>query len=174
MATKYAMKFIHAFASGLLLSGAVLAIVMICWRLEGKTLVSVQSDSMSPTLKTGDAAVVQSKHASLLRAGQVVAFSSSHDNDVIVSHRIIGTDLSTNSLRTQGDALDNPDPVVPASRVKGQIVAVMPKFGYVLNLFRSTAGLLFLIYIPAAFILFQELDGLRTKLFRKTYRLERA
>ncbi len=84
----------------------------------------VSSDSMEPTLQTGDGYVLVP--AGEIQEGDVVTFRSPRDGE-LVTHRVVGVD--SERLTTKGDANEATDqaagaPPVPKSAVVGEVLTV--------------------------------------------------
>jgi signal peptidase len=105
----------------------------------------VTSDSMEPTLQTGDAYLVSTLGTA--EEGDVVTFQSP-EREGFVTHRVV--DVTDEGLITKGDANPSTDqaggaPPVPRSAVLGEAVTVggvllvLPGFGALLSLLGSNA-----------------------------------
>jgi signal peptidase I len=126
------------------------------WRLQGKTVLSVESNSMVPTFQRGDAVIVDSTLAKR-QIGQVVSFQSTSGDDVIISHRLIAADDRRNQYVTQGDALNTPDAALHKEAMVGTVTGVLPGFGVMLQFMRSPMGLTASVYAPCSWLLYHEL-----------------
>jgi len=111
---------------------------------------------MTPAFAAGDAVVVHKANVSELRVGEIVSYHSPADPRVVVSHRLVSIDYITGRLITKGDHNDLQDIPFPSNQVIGQVVGIVPHFGRVLDWLHEPAGLIVLIYTPAAFILVSE------------------
>jgi signal peptidase I len=158
-------RYVYRFAAwlgagifGSLLVGAlVLALCLGYWRLHGQQVVSVESNSMQPTFNKGDALLVESKPVHALRTGQVISFTDPRTHAVSISHRLVAIDAAADRFTTQGDATNQPDPVLSGQDITGQAVAVLPAFGTVLQQARSPLGLALSVYVPCAFLAYREI-----------------
>lgn len=126
----------------------------------GHPVMTVLSDSMTPTFRAGDLIVedpVTSK-AAQLGVGDVITFRAG-DSGELVTHRIVRVRGSAADgsirYRTQGDANNALDitPVTP-EQVVGVYLWRIPYAGYVIDATRSQTGMSLLIFIPGALLLF--------------------
>jgi signal peptidase len=93
-----------------------------------KFLVTVTSNSMEPTLKKGDIAII--KNVEDIRVGDIIVFESRGD---LYIHRVVGIDQEY--YITKGDAYSYPDlGKINRERILGKVVAKIPYLGY-LNIF---------------------------------------
>jgi signal peptidase len=124
-------------------------------RVAGRPLLTVLSDSMTPTFKAGDIVLEKSVEgrADELPVGTVITFRAPNG---LVTHRIVRVEGAGPEVayRTQGDANN----VVDATPVRpDQVVGVyawhVPYAGYVLNELRTPRGLSVLVFALALFML---------------------
>lgn len=120
----------------------------------------VKSGSMEPTIPTGSVVIVAP--ATQYVANDVVTFGKDTKAEIPTTHRIISVNPSTSSglvtYVTKGDANEEQDPTpVARSEVIGKVWAHVPYMGYVLDFARQPWGFTFMIGIPAALIIFDEL-----------------
>ena len=127
-------------------------------RIAGHPVLTVLSDSMTPTFKAGDLVVDRpaSGPATGLHVGDAITFKTGASGQLI-THRIIAVDTSDTgaiSFRTQGDANNAPDaqPVAP-EQVVGVYSARIPYAGYALQAAHSRTGLFLLIVAPVLVLL---------------------
>jgi signal peptidase len=94
------------------------------------TLVSGMS--MSPAMVTGDIAITKDVAAEAVEVGDVIRFRD-EQSGVYIIHRVIAihTDGGEMQFITQGDANNALDPPVPASRLEGKAIFVVPKIGWI-------------------------------------------
>jgi signal peptidase len=126
-------------------------------RIAGHPVLTVLSDSMTPTFKAGDLLVDRpaSGPATGLKVGDAITFKTGADGQLI-THRIIGVEQGATgiSFRTQGDANNAPDAqLVSPEQVVGIYSTRIPYAGYALQAAHSRQGLFFLIVVPAAVLL---------------------
>jgi signal peptidase len=112
--------------------------------LTGRELVVIAGGSMEPALPIGSLAVVRAMPESALAPGDVVSIRAAADR-AVVTHRIVRiVDRDGGSwLELQGDANDEPDPVlIPAATVVGRVESVHPNAGRFLRAFATPSGVL--------------------------------
>jgi signal peptidase len=110
----------------------------------------VETGSMRPAFKENDLLVMKEGGAGALEAGDVLAYYTA--NGTVVSHRVIGHDADDHGARlytTKGDAnnVEDRDPV-PASRVAGLIVHVIPDGGKAMRAFGQPPVTVLLVAVP--------------------------
>lgn len=127
----------------------------------GKVL-SVQTGSMTPTLKQGDLVVVQPTPTDQLAEGDIVTVVEPGNMAKYVTHRIV--DKPTDSRRgifiTKGDANPMVDAPVHASYVVGRVTVKIPYVGKFFDFVRQPLGLILLVYVPALIIIIMEIRHL--------------
>lgn len=118
-------------------------------------LQTILSDSMAPSLHTGDLLFVKSNLRNL-KLGAVVSFTYGNQ---LITHRIVGVN-SDGSIITKGDNNDTIDPWnIPASSVVGSPFIRIPYFGFFLMFLRHPVGWITLIIIPGIVILVVEVKN---------------
>lgn len=150
-------------------AGALLALAILgrtddagISRVAGHPVLTVLSDSMTPTFRAGDMLVDSPAHgpATSLAVGDVITFRAV-GSDALITHRIVAVEpgpKGTVAYRTQGDANNVPDPdLVSPERVVGTYSTHVPYAGYALRAAHSQQGLFLLIVIPALVLLLPEL-----------------
>lgn len=143
---------------GLLLVLAAGAVAL--WKWQDVRVYSVQTNSMQPTFRAGDAVLVKAVEASRLQAGQVVSYTSPASPRVMVSHRIVAINKATGLITTKGDNATRTDVSFSPNLVKGQVSAVLPWLGRVLDIMHKPIGLAVGLYLPAALVLIGEVRRL--------------
>jgi signal peptidase len=151
---------------------AVSAVGLAMWRMQSVEFMSVESNSMAPIIRKGDAVMVRPvADPKSLVAGDVISYRSPADQSVIITHRIIRTEPRWRLLVTQGDNVSRADKPVSMDAVVGKVDARVAYAGYVLDFIRTPVGLATAVYLPAAIILGSELTRLARHYTRPTYRL---
>ena len=142
-AARIAVTVVTAAAMGLIL-GLLLA-AYVATRLFGFHILTLQTDSMAPTLQRGDVIVVRPVQIDQVESGEIIAFESGGDRIKIV-HRVVGvivmlseyTDPVTQEaatsaiyrLHTRGDSAEFPDRhTVEASNLLGSFWFSIPRIG---------------------------------------------
>ena len=172
---KSIIKAVFNLLSYLILAGLIIFIVyMLVFMLKGMNgdepptvldhqIYIVQSNSMSPTFKTGSLLIIKKVDAAAIRENDIITFRRNRDN-VATTHRVMSI-LNDEGLQfvTRGDANNVDDPLpVSAEDVSGIVVASLPYIGYFIGFIRTKQGLLICIIIPALILMiFQVLKLLK-------------
>ena len=110
-----------------------------CPTLFGFASAVVISGSMEPTILVNDLVIIHEKDA--YEVGDIVTFRST---GLPVTHRIIGERTDADGTRyfiTQGDNNNAPDTgEVTPDRIVGEVVQVVPRFGYVQSFLQKPIG----------------------------------
>lgn len=115
---------------------------------------AVRSDSMAPTLRAGDLAVLRSTDADSVAPGDIILFRD--EGGARVLHRVVGGSAEEGWI-TQGDANGGADPgSVPAGAVVGELVLRLPFAGAALAKLRGPLGIVLLVVLPSAIVLASE------------------
>lgn len=120
--------------------------------------LAVQSGSMAPAIKKGSLIII--KPSKEYSPGEVIAFSNSGVSRQLIIHRVKGIETKDGlvSFITQGDANKAPDSKKAASSwVKGKMILAIPVLGYLVSFSKTLPGLLLLVILPAALIIFNEI-----------------
>lgn len=123
-------------------------------RVSGHPVLTVLSQSMTPTFRAGDLVIdepVTPSQAERLVAGDVITFRLGDGND-LVTHRIVQVHSSASgdvTYTTKGDANNIVDshPVEP-SQIVGTYSRRIPLAGYALKAAHSRSGLFLFIFLP--------------------------
>lgn len=177
--------FVSARSANLAIRGLLVAVLillvaaalgLIALRLSGWQLLSVQTASMQPAFRPGDAVMIAPISTQSLHIGDIISYRSlqTAEAEVIISHRLQAIDRRTGALTTAGDALRTPDEPFPPRQVVGRPFAVAPRLGYVLDLLRRPLGLAVAIYLPAIAIIGLEIRRLLRHFGRPRYQLLQA
>lgn len=126
----------------------------------GLKFMTVLSDSMSPALRAGDMIICRDKKIDDIKVGEIITYNI---NDFFVTHRVVEKidDGGQILLKTRGDANNTKDAVaVGAGQLIGAFALRIPYGGYVINFFRSTAGLILILIVPASLFIYGEIKTL--------------
>jgi len=128
------------FAALLVVVLALVVVVVVVPRAMGGVSLTVLSGSMEPGIKPGDMVATRAVDASnqdSLDIGAVIVFLPYPDDPTVVTHRIVAVTAGKNGIlyTTKGDNVKDVDPWGPvaASHVRGEVVYVIPKVGYLSN-----------------------------------------
>lgn len=102
----------------------------------------IVTGSMEPMIKPGDVVMVEKLEGTEVREGDVIQFRL---DKILVTHRVIAiTEGSSRQFITKGDNNNSPDlEPVDTAQVKGRVIRVVPKVGWLTLLIRSRGSLLF-------------------------------
>jgi signal peptidase len=116
-----------------------LVVVWSSTGLLGFTPTIIASGSMTPTLNSGDVAIIISVPPRTIRIGDVIQYYTA---DVMVIHRVIDTYTAGGTcwFITKGDANIEPDDPVNQNQVIGKSVFTFPQLGWVSVAFKDLAA----------------------------------
>lgn len=120
----------------LILLLASVFIIMAVFNNVGWIFAGSQGSSMSPTLNPGDLLISRPRKATQVSLGDVLVFRY---EGRLIAHRLIdflpvgpgNVGAQRAFLITQGDALSESDPPIPADSLLGEVVLILPGFGWV-------------------------------------------
>ena len=138
---------------------AVLILIAIVGALAGLFFLDdydayvVMSDSMQPTIKSGDMVIIGSPGSLFtesLAPGEIITFER---NKNLVTHRIVSMEGDT--IYTKGDGQEEADPwsVSRFFDVKGSYIFHIPYIGLVSNFIKTKTGWFLCVILPAACLL---------------------
>ena len=132
----------------------------------GHHMYIVLSGSMAPEFDTGSVVFVKPKEPDQVQVGDVITFGGVNDPRALTTHRVVEIDSSDPQniqFITKGDANDVTDPnPVSGDRLVGTLSFSIPYLGYLLNYGQTKQGMLFLVIVPAMFLIVTELFNLYT------------
>ncbi|HWS49293.1 MAG TPA: signal peptidase I [Candidatus Methanoperedens sp.] len=123
----------------------------------------VVTGSMEPAIKTGSVVFVKNVDPTLIKRGDIIAFTSPNDSKDTILHRVHSI-KSTNPLRfsTKGDANNSPDPWdVMDVGVKGVSFASLPYLGYIGSYIKTPLGFSLFIGFPALIFIIIQLFNIK-------------
>lgn len=126
-------------------------------------LLIVLSGSMHPVMRVGDMVVVESKLPDEIHAGDVIAYNDPGGTpNVMITHRVLSiTEGEERLFHTKGDANEEIDAyVVPASKLVGEMVFVIPFAGYLPETTKSTSLFFVMIILPALLLVLDEVRNI--------------
>lgn len=133
----------------------------------------VKSGSMEPAIPTGS--IVAIMPATTYALGDIVTFGRDTAREIPTTHRIVEVQGGGVTFLTKGDANEEADPrPIVASEVIGKVWFAVPFVGYILDFARQPLGFTFMIGVPAAFIIVDELIRLVREIQRIYRRRERS
>ncbi len=126
-------------------------------------LLIVLSGSMHPVMRVGDMVVVESTSPDEINAGDVIAYNDPGGTpNVMITHRVMSiTEGDERLFHTKGDANEEADAyVVPASKLVGEMVFVIPFAGYLPETTKSTSLFFVMIILPALLLVLDEIRNI--------------
>lgn len=148
MAGRRALRTLCVATDGLLGATALVLIVMFLGTIAapdrvpaptlfGRSVLTITSASMRPTLDVGDAILADiTVDAHDIEPGDVVVYRSDVRPDLLITHRVIGASTrldGSRSLVTAGDAVENGrSDVVTDDRLVGRLTTRLPNAGIAL------------------------------------------
>lgn len=172
MSPKYfAQNAARALLVTLLISLTVLAAGLILLCLTGRQLLSVQTASMTPVLRPGDAVLTARTKLAQLHVGDIVSYRSPRSGRMVISHRIVAIDRRTGAITTAGDRLRSRDDPFSAQSVIGRDSAVLAGAGNVLDDMHRPVAVIAGVYLPALALVASEMSRLARYWGVVTYRV---
>lgn len=148
----------YALFIGLMLAVAGLLVASMLPIPGNIELKIVKSGSMEPGIPTGSLVVV--KPSANYSIGDVITFGADTRTQIPTTHRIIAYEADADGrsvYRTKGDANEDPDAnPVQRSEVIGKVAFSLPYVGFILDFARQPLGFAFLVGIPAALVIMEE------------------
>ncbi len=132
----------------------------------GVKLLSVQSGSMEPSIKTGSVVIV--KNQDTYGLGDIITFTDNPQNDS-TTHRIIKSEVKDGKeiYTTKGDANQGDDRLTTTSeKILGKVIFDVPYLGYPVSFAKTQYGFIFLIVVPATIIIFSEVLNLKKEILK--------
>lgn len=152
---------IEAVAFVLIITTAFLSIFSRTTKnLFGYYLLTVNSSSMEPALKTGSLIVVKSISPSLLTPKEIITFKNPTQKNQLVTHRILEIKKSVSGYLfiTKGDANNSSDRwLVSQDFLVGKMIFSFPYLGFLTNFVKKPLGFVIFILLPSFFIILWEI-----------------
>ena len=120
----------------LVVCGLLIVAFVLVPRIAGATPYTVLTGSMRPTMPPGTTVVVKPIPFADIQVGDVITYQISSGEPAVVTHRVIGVNVTAEGIRleTQGDANPSPDAeLVREEQVRGKAWYWLPVIGYVTN-----------------------------------------
>lgn len=139
------------------------AAFLVVPQLLGWQLITLVSGSMAPTYTTDSALLVKPVDADDVREGDVIVFLTEADRPM-VAHRVVAIESTAGGTAfvTKGDANEDPDhDPVPASEVRGRVVAGVPYLGIFVRVVHHPVGFVLLLVLPALALIAEEIVSIR-------------
>ena len=143
--------------------------------IQGYKPMLVLTDSMAPTIKSGDLIIIKEVDPNTLKEGDIITFFDPAGNGKsTVTHTIVGVNTENGKLRfkTQGDNNNTPDRLlVDADAVVGVYQMRLPMVATVVMFMQTVPGLILCIFLPLG--VFIAYDLIRRRLYEKQYNDDR-
>lgn len=146
------------------------------------SIYTIVSGSMEPTIKVYDVIINTKADAEDVKVNDVITFTSTSSNTagMTITHRVIGVktlDDGTSCFVTRGDNNTNEDnSCVAEKNIIGKVNAVIPQLGRIQFFLASKFGWVFVILIPALYILLKDMIKLLKKSMdnKKSYPVDKT
>ena len=151
------LKIIYYTILGFIGLVAVLLVVSIFPITGNYKLMTVISGSMEPAIRVGSVAIV--KPVNDYKIGDVITFGPYSKTKAPTSHRIFDIKVVDGQpiYITKGDANNAPDTrEISKKDIIGKVLLSVPFAGYAVDFAKKPIGFVFIIIVPAAVIIFDE------------------
>ena len=129
----------------------------------------VLTDSMDPTIESGDLIICHTEDAKEIEKGDIIAFFDPAGNgSSIVTHRVVDvvTENGEIAFRTRGDNNNTEDKdLIPAENLVGIYRTRIDGAGHIAMFMQSTTGLIICVVLPI--ILLVAYDIIRRRIYEK-------
>ncbi len=151
-------------ASICVISGIILAVFLLPFT--GLKAMSVLTGSMTPAIPQDSLVIIQRTRPSQLRSGDVITYINPRNTSQTITHRIVEvkSDKGLSAFITKGDANQVADQEILGGNVVGKVVWHYPKIGGLLNHSKGWPVIVLFVFIPAAFIIYDEIRLLKRTL----------
>lgn len=157
---------VNIFLAALLSIGLLAAVSLI--PIPGNIkLFTVQSGSMEPKISTGS--LIFTKALADYNVGDIIT-KKTKDPKTTITHRIVSVEEKEGQkvFETKGDANDAADmELVFQKEIVGRVFLSLPYLGYPVAYAKTAPGLIVLIVIPAAIIIYEELRKIKEEIKKK-------
>ncbi len=160
-------KIISNLTSAVIVAVAVLILISVFPITGNHKVLVVKSGSMEPYIKTGSVVFVSPREE--YNIGDVITFAGKGNTESSTTHRITGIENANGrrSFITKGDANNANDTNAASSEnVIGKVLFSIPYLGYAVAAAKQPLGFTFLIIVPAALIIIEEVGKIRKELRR--------
>lgn len=140
------------------------------WRFHDPGFVSVHTANLTPFVRPGDAVMTRPVKLAGIQPGDILSFYNPQDTTKTLTQRVQQVDRASRTFTPVSDDRKKSQPIDNALLI-GKVTYHLRKLGYVLDFVHSRVGLIVGAYLPALFIVGQELKQLAKAYDRPTYRL---
>ncbi|MEK7580934.1 MAG: signal peptidase I [Patescibacteria group bacterium] len=174
-------KYFNYFFALILICAAIFLAYIAVPYFGNKALI-VKTGSMSPKIKAGDLVIINAQKILLTPApiplatyhtGDVIAFKDLNNPNVLITHRIIKSEVKNSEVyfQTKGDANNSPDTaLVPQKNIIGKSTFTIPQLGKLFAFAKTKQGFALLVLIPAVLVILIEV----TTLIKESIKIQRA
>jgi signal peptidase len=169
-------KIIKITAVVIIVALAGLIFLTIAPEAGGYKALVVTSGSMETAVPAGSIVFINNSGA--IQKNDIITFRMGPGPKLLTTHRVVDIRETRGTVmyQTKGDAVKEPDiELVPAERVAGKVVFSVPFVGYPVAFAKTQMGVIMLVVIPAAIIVYEELKSIWREvavLRRKVKKLE--
>lgn len=161
MEIKKIKKIIKITAVIIIVALAGLILLTLAPESGGYKALIVTSGSMEPAVPAGSMVFI--KNAGTIQKNDIITFRMSPGPKSLTTHRIVDIKevREKTMYQTKGDAVKEPDiELVPAERVAGRMIFSIPFIGYPIAFGKTQTGVVMLVVVPAAVIVYEELKSI--------------
>jgi signal peptidase len=142
-------------------------------------LLTVESGSMEPAIKSGSVILVLAKNKNLVspidfypqfQKGEIITFLAGKET---FTHRIVEVEEDGGKIfyKTKGDANPGADvEKIPQDKVLGKVIFSLPYLGFIVSFAKSQIGFIALIIVPATIIIYSEILNIKKEIQKIFYK----
>ena len=126
----------------------------------GYSFYYVLTESMEPEIEAGDMILGETTSFDQLKVGDIITYQgeTGEVNGKIITHKIV--EIDGDLITTKGIANDIADPPIRQSQIMSRYVTTIPLAGDIFSAINSKLGFIFLIAIPLALLIFNEITNI--------------
>ena len=154
-------KIIKIMAVIIIVALAGLILLTLAPESGGYKALVVTSGSMEPAVPVGSMVFI--KNSGIIQKNDIITFRMGTDTKSLTTHRVVDIREVRGKImyQTKGDAVKEPDiELVPAERVTGSMIFSIPFIGFPFAFGKTQMGVVMLVIIPAAIIVYEELKSI--------------
>jgi len=169
MLWRYTIKLLKIVVSTALI--VFVGIMGFCYFSDDYDAYIVLSDSMQPTINSGDIVFIGRPNHPFVNEVKPDAIVTYQHSDGLVTHRVVS--ITGDALVTKGDAMEGPDPWPVSSfyDVKGGYITHVPYVGKLSCFIKTKTGWLITIILPALFLLVLIIKEIIKEAFRSEQKI---
>lgn len=156
------LKLLKHILTTILITSGLLIIALVVPMLLGYKLIGIETGSMEPVLHVGSLCYV--KKADIIHENDIVTYFTGEDNDVLVTHRVIGVNID-GSYELKGDNSNMVDKnKVTDENIIGVTKYNVPYGGYLIKYLSTVSGK---VTVSIAIVILSLLTELLDKLIER-------